>query len=70
MVEQATAVGGDVLAVTGSGPEEVAELVVGSTKALGRSEALEAAHTSDPSFDAPVVLFQYLLIPVSVGVRG
>ena len=35
VVEQATAVGGDMLAVTGSGPEEVAQLVIASTEALG-----------------------------------
>jgi hypothetical protein len=38
-VEQATAVGGDMLVVAGAEAEEVAELVMAAAKALGRAEA-------------------------------
>ncbi len=68
-VEQATAVGGDMLAVTGSGPEEVAQLVVAATEALGGSEAPEAAHTSDAAFDAAVILFKAVVF-VAIGAMG
>jgi hypothetical protein len=51
-VTQATAAGGDMLVVAG------AELVVASTEALGRADALEAAHTSYAPFYAPVILFE------------
>ena len=56
-VKQATAVGGDMLVMTGARAEEVAEFVVAPTEALGGSEALEAAHTSRAAFYAAVVLF-------------
>jgi hypothetical protein len=55
-VKQATAVGGDVLVVAGPEAKEVAEFVMASAEALRRTEALEAAHTSDAAFDAPVIL--------------
>ncbi len=61
-MEQAAAAGGDMLVVAGSGAEEVAELVVASTEALGRGEALEAAHTSDAAFDAAVVLLETIVL--------
>src|SRR3712207_2597034 len=38
--------------------EEVAELIVASTEALGRGEALEPAHTSRAPFHAAVVLLK------------
>ncbi len=60
-VEQAAAVGGDMLVVAGAGAEEVAELVVAPTEALGGGEAPEAAHTSDAAFHAAVVLFQAVI---------
>ena len=62
MVEQATAVGGDMLVVAGAGAEEVAELVVAPTEALGGGEAPEAAHASDAAFDAAMVLFQAVVM--------
>jgi hypothetical protein len=52
------AVGRDVLAVTGAGAEEVAELVMAATEALGGGEAVEAAHTSRAPFDAAVILLK------------
>jgi hypothetical protein len=55
------AIGGDVMAVTGAGAEEVAKLVVAAAEALGGGEALEAAHTSDAAFDAAVILFDGLI---------
>src|SRR5215213_3737028 len=57
-VKQATAAGGDMLVVAGAEAEEVAELVVASTEALGRGEALETPHTSCAPFHAAVVLLQ------------
>src|SRR5215213_9695284 len=57
-MEQATAVGGDVLVVAGAEAEEIAEFVVAATDALRRGEALEAPHTSCAPFHAPVVLLQ------------
>jgi hypothetical protein len=54
-VMQVTAAGGDVLVVAGLKAKEVAEFIVASAEPLRCIEALEAAHTSDPSFDAPVV---------------
>ncbi len=61
-MEQAAAVGWDTLVVAGAGAEEVAELVVAPTEALGGGEALEAAHTSDAAFDAPVVLLETIVM--------
>ncbi len=57
-MQQAAAVGGDMLVVACAEAEEVAELVVTAAEALGRGEALEAAHTSYAAFNDPVVLFQ------------
>ena len=72
-MEQAAAVGGDMLVVTGAGAEEVAELVVAPAEALGRGEALEAAHASDAAFDAAMVLFQAIVMgwpaPLPRGIR-
>ena len=61
-MEKAAAVGGDRLVVTGAGAEEVAKLVIAATEALGRGEALEAAHASDAAFDAAVILFQAIVM--------
>ena len=47
-IKHATLVGGNMLVVTDA-REVVAEFVVAATEALGRGEALEAAHTSDAS---------------------
>ena len=70
MVEQARAVGGDMLAVTGSGPEEVAQLVMASAEALGRGEALEAPHASDTAFDGAMVLFQAVVFVATGPMRN
>src|SRR4051794_26346952 len=61
-VKQATAAGGDVLVVASARAEEVAELVVASTEALGRGEALEPAPTPRAPFHAPVVLLQSVVL--------
>ena len=57
-MKPATAVGRDMLAVTGAGAEEVAQLVMASAEALGRGEALEAPHTSDAAFNAAMILLK------------
>ena len=61
-VKQATAAGGDILVVAGAGAEKVAELIVASTEALRRCEALEASHTSYAPFDAPVILLKPVIM--------
>ena len=61
-MEQATAVGGDVLAVAGAEAEEIAEFVVAATEALRRGEALEAPHTSCAPFHAAVVLLEPVVL--------
>jgi hypothetical protein len=57
-VKQATAAGRDVLVVAGAGTEKVPELIVASTEAPGRPNALETPHTSYAAFNGPVVLLQ------------
>ena len=61
-MEQSAAVGGDVLVVAGAGAEKGAELVIASTEPLGGPEGLEAAHTSDPAFHAPMILLQPIIL--------
>lgn len=56
MLEQTAARGGDRLVVAGAQTAEVAKFVVASAEPHGRVEALEAAHTSDATLDAAVVL--------------
>ena len=51
----------NVLAVTGSTAEEVAEFIVLSAETVGRAVLLEAAHTSDASFDTAMVLFKPII---------
>jgi hypothetical protein len=58
-----------MLAVAGAQPEGVAKLVVTPAEALGRGEALEAAHTSDAAFDTAVVLLQAVVL-VGAGPMG
>ena len=60
MMEEATAPMGcwNVLVVAGSAAEEVAELIILSAKSVCRLMLLEAAHTSDASFDPAMVLFK------------
>jgi hypothetical protein len=48
----------NVLVVTGSAAEEVAEFVVLPAEPIGRVMLPEATHTSDPSPDAEMVLFK------------
>ena len=52
---------GDVLVVTGSATEKVAELIVLSAEPVCRVMLLEAAHTSDPPLDPAMVLFQSII---------
>ncbi len=42
--------------------EEVAELIVAATEPLRRGEALEAPHTSDAPFNAPMILFRPVIL--------
>jgi hypothetical protein len=53
--------GGNVLVVLGSRAKVVAEFVVSSTEAGGRSGTLEAAHGPVSAFQAAVVLFQSVI---------
>jgi hypothetical protein len=59
VVEKVTAKAGcwNVLVVAGSTAEEVAEFIVLSAEAVCCVVLLEAAHTSDPSFDPAMILF-------------
>ena len=57
-MKQAAADGGDRLAVASAQTETGAALVIASAEPLGGIESLEAAHTLDPTFDAPVILLQ------------
>jgi hypothetical protein len=59
-------IGGDMLAVEGTDTEEVAKLIMATTESAGRHEASEAAHTSHPSLDPAMVLFQ-AIIQVGIG---
>src|SRR5215217_3391396 len=61
-MEQAAAIGGDVLVVAIATAEKGAELVVGSTEPIRGVECLEAAHTSDPAFHAPMILLQPIVL--------
>ena len=63
MIEEVTASTGgrNILIVTAAAAEEVTELIVLSAKPVGRIMLLEAAHTSDPSFDPAMVLFQSIV---------
>jgi hypothetical protein len=47
-----------MLAVEGTDTEEVAKLIVTATESAGRHEVSKAAHTSYPSLDAAMILFQ------------
>jgi hypothetical protein len=51
----------DVLIVTGSAAEGVAEFIIFSAKSVCRLMLLEAAHTSDASFDSATVLSKWLV---------
>jgi hypothetical protein len=55
-----------MLIVTGAGTQEVAEFIMLSAKAFRRVMSLEAAHSSDVSLDAAVILFESV---VQVGAR-
>ena len=50
--------GEDGLVVTATRAEEVAEFAVLAAEAVGRIMVLEAAHVSDPPFDAAMVLLE------------
>ena len=64
MTKEAAATAGcwNVLVVTGSAAEEVAEFIVFAAESFGRIMLLEAAHTSDSPFDPAMVLFQSIII--------
>ena len=65
-MKQTAAVGWDVLVVTRAESEEGAELIVSSTEPPRGADFLEAAHTSDPAFHAPMILLQPIVL-VSAG---
>jgi len=60
-VKEASAAGGNMLAVASAGMEVVTQFIVASTEPCGRAEALEAAHTSDSTFDAAMILLRSVL---------
>src|SRR5919202_2366561 len=68
-MEQSAAVGGNVLAVASAEAEKGAELVIASTEPRGGPEILEAPHTSDPTFHAPVILLQSVVLVGAGSVR-
>ena len=59
MLEAVSAAAGcrNVLVVTGSAAEEVAEFIVLSGETVCHVMLLDAAHSSDPSFEPAKVLF-------------
>ena len=62
-MEEVTASTGcrNVLVVTGSAAEQVAEFIVLSAEPLCCVMLLEAAHSSDPSLDPAMVLFKSII---------
>ena len=65
-VKETSAAGGNMLAVASAGAKVVAQFIVASTEPCGRAEALEAAHTSNATFDAAMILLQSV-IPEAAG---
>ena len=65
-MKQAAAAGGDMLVVTSAEAKKGTEFVIPSAEPCGGIEFLEAAHISDPAFDAPVILLQSV-VSVSAG---
>jgi hypothetical protein len=55
-----------MLAVEGTDTKEVAKLIMATTESAGRHEAAKAAHTSYPSLDPAMVLFQSI-VQVGIG---
>jgi hypothetical protein len=55
---ESAVVGGDLLIGSGAGTEEVAQLVVDTTKFVSRSWALEPTHRTVATFDAVMILLQ------------
>ena len=63
-MKQTAAAVGNVLVVASAEAKKGAEFVIPSAEPCGGIEFLEAPHTSDPAFDAPVILLQSV-VPVS-----
>ena len=63
MLEKVTASAGcwNILVVTGSAAEEVAEFIMLSAEPVGRVMLFEATHTSDPSLDPTVILLKSII---------
>jgi hypothetical protein len=63
MMEKATASAGcrNVLVVTGSAAEEVAEFIVLSAESVCCVMLLEITHPSDPPFDPAMILFESII---------
>jgi hypothetical protein len=64
-VKRTATVGGGMLA-EGAETEKGTEFVVSSAEPLGHTECLEASHTSNPTFDASVILLQSI-VAISAG---
>jgi hypothetical protein len=58
----ATGCGWNGLIVSTSGPEEVAKFTMFATEAIRGFKTFEAADTSDPTLDAPMVLLKTIVI--------
>lgn len=63
---KAATVDGDILAVEGANTEEIARLIMTPAKSCGRADASEARHTSYPSIDPAMTLFQ-LIVDIRIG---
>ena len=61
-MKQASAVGGDVLAVAGLEAKEVAEFVIASAEAPGRTGTIEPAHTLYAAFHVPIILLKSIIL--------
>jgi hypothetical protein len=62
VVKQATMVGGDGLIVADLELEEVAEFVIVSAEASGRTATLEPSHTLYAAFHVPVILLKSVIL--------
>jgi len=62
VVRQATMVSGDGLIVADLELEEVAEFVIASAEAPGRTGTIEPAHTLYAAFHVPIILLKSIIL--------
>ncbi len=58
---EAAAIGGDMVALEGTGTEEVTKLIMAWAESAGRQESSKAVRTSYPSLNPAMVLFQSIV---------